>query len=241
MKISGKNKLEGKKNKVIKSTNLIIIDASGSMGSKIEDVKGGLKQILEDIKKDAQKDKGKKEIQTIVLDFSDARDIRTLVNTKDCKHLEPNMADGYSVRGSTALFDAIGKGFSMVDSNDKNVFVSIITDGGENASREFSGHAIKQLISEKRERGWAITFMGTDEQAIEQARSFGITSGNTFMFANNSAGVSLSMNKVLKSRKMSYSAAGGQGFGSEGADLKYRGSVGTDAMENLLKEEDDNS
>lgn len=171
-------------------TNLIIIDASGSMGSRVGDVKGGLKQMFEDIKKQEGgstlfKNSEKNKSTTIVVDFSN--DFRVLVKTESADDLVESIADNYAVRGSTALYDAIGKTFSMVDDKEEKVFVNIITDGEENASMEWNATKIKALIEAKKEKGWAILFIGADENCIERAVSLGITRGNTMAFDENAS------------------------------------------------------
>jgi len=173
------------KPKLKKVTNLIIIDASGSMSSKKEEVIGGLKQLFELIRST----KSVKQ-RTVVLDFSGAKDVRVLVDTD--QNPEDLLAEGYSVRGMTALYDAIGYGFSLVE-KDKNVFVNILTDGDENDSKEYKYSDIKDLITTKqKEKNWVVTFMGTTIDSIERAKSMGVHSGNTTFFADNGSGVSKS-------------------------------------------------
>jgi Mg-chelatase subunit ChlD len=141
-----------------KTTNLIIIDASGSMESKKEAVVNGLKELLAQIKIDAVKDKAKVKTSTIVIDFSGNGDVRELVNVSSSITLKDSISADYKTRGMTALYDAIGKGFNMVGKKEKNVFVSILTDGEENDSKEFKHEDVKKLIEKKRKLGWAITF-----------------------------------------------------------------------------------
>lgn len=188
-----------------KTTNLIIIDASGSMESKKEAVVSGLGELLKQIKIDAVRDKKTVKTGTIVLDFSGPEDIKTLVNVKDSCKLEDTISKNYSTRGSTALYDAIGTGFNMISKREKNVFVSILTDGEENASREFVYENVKKLIEEKKAKGWVITFMGTTEDAIKTAQGMGISIGNTMAFANTSKGMKTSTLTMSNARAMYYS------------------------------------
>lgn len=181
--------------------NLIILDASGSMNSKLEEVKGGLKQLFNQIKEDTKKDK-KLKIQTIVTDFGGAADFNVIVNTKKSAELSDEIVDKYSTRGMTALFDAIGKSFLLVPLTEKDVFVNILTDGGENDSKEFKLDIIKALIAEKKSKGWAITFMGTSEADLANAERIGISKGNTYAFQNSAAGVKMSFSKLSSTRSM---------------------------------------
>lgn len=169
-------------------TNVIIIDASGSMTSKLEAVKAGLRDLFKEIKARA-KDEPKIKFKTIVVDFSDNHDIRTLVNSSDPKELTNAVADEYKTRGMTALYDAIGYAFKLVDAKQKSVFVNILTDGKENNSKEYNYEKIKSLLTEARGNGWGITFMGTSEEAIQSAISLGMSSGNTYKMSDDSAGI----------------------------------------------------
>jgi len=195
-----------------KITNLIIIDASGSMIGKKEEVKGGLKQLFSSIKSDMQKDSKKVIMRNIVLDFSNSGDIRTLVDSTDVNMLDDNIADNYTTRGLTALLDAIGRGLSMVDKNEYAVFVNILTDGEENDSKEYNSTQISKMIEEAKNKKWAVTFMGTTEASIQKARSLGVTVGNTMTFADTRDGVALSMKKSLSARANYYSAVTDRGI-----------------------------
>ena len=193
-----------------KITNLIIIDASGSMASKIDEVKGGLKQLFSDIRKDMIKDKKTVNMRNIVLDFSGSGDIRTLVDSNDVNDLQDSLADNYRVRGMTALLDAIGKGMKMVDSKDYAVFVSILTDGEENDSKQYTSADVTEMIKAAKDKKWVVTFMGTTEAAINKAQSWGVSRGNTMTFSNDSRGIKMSMRKSTLTRTAYYAAATGE-------------------------------
>ena len=120
--------------------NLILIDASGSMQNRISDVKGGLMKLFSDIREQTDINQ-----HTVVCDFSD--DFRVLVNSVNPKDLDTSVIEKYSTRGSTALFDAIKKSFDIVPKGMDGVFVSILTDGEENSSRECNTEQVKKLIS----------------------------------------------------------------------------------------------
>lgn len=172
-----------------KFTNVIIIDASGSMSSKQVEVVKGLNDLFTEIKANAKRNKDIVH-RTLVVDFSGSDDIRTLVDSTNVDDLTLELANGYTTRGMTALYDAIGLTFKKLDGVEGGVFVNILTDGDENASREFNHAAVKSAIEKGRAAGWGITFMGTTEESIEKAVSFGVSIGNTMKFANTSVGVS---------------------------------------------------
>lgn len=165
--------------------NLILIDASGSMQNRVSDVKGGLLKLFSDI----QKQEGINQ-HTILCDFS--YDFNVLINSVNPKDLTAEVIEKYSTRGSTSLFDAIKKAFNMVPKGMDGVFVSILTDGEENSSKECNSDEVKRLISSGKESKWGITFMGCDEKALDVAKNIGIT--NTLGFMNSSDGYKMSDN-----------------------------------------------
>lgn len=187
-------------------TNLIIVDASGSMEDKKQEVIGGMKQLFKQIKDDAKKDKKKAETRTIVVDFSSAGDLNVLVDTKDSSDLKEEVADNYSTRALTALYDAIGKGFGMIGKKQDGVFVSIITDGLENDSKEVTQQKVKDLIEKAKKSKWGITFMGTSEESVSSAVSLGVLKGNVMKFDNSKKGMKRSMESLKMSRSAYYSS-----------------------------------
>ena len=88
----------------------------------------------------------------------------------------------YRPRGRTALFDAIGRTILCTErrledqpSSPKLVVFVILTDGLENASREYRRHTIFDMISEREsEGGWRFAFLGADQDAITEGGRMGI-------------------------------------------------------------------
>lgn len=208
-----------------KITNLVIIDASGSMSSKTQEVKGGIKSLLKEIKSDMKKDKENK-ITTIVCQFEGPRDFKVLLNTSNRKDIDLSIAENYRPGGMTALYDAIGEGFNLVDGKQDGVFVSILTDGEENASQEYTQAAIKKMLTDAKKKKWGVTFMGTTESAIKNAVSLGVNLGNTYKFADNSRGVATSNSVRSKSRTAYYTSVM---TATSSADIQ---------VDNLIEEED---
>jgi hypothetical protein len=61
-------------------------------------------------------------------------------------------------------------------SDEDVVLVTIITDGYENASREYSGHDIKSLVAELKAKGWVFAYIGTNQDVDAVADDMGIRS-----------------------------------------------------------------
>lgn len=98
----------------------------------------------------------------------------------------------YKPEASTPLFDAMG--FSIIKlkqalqgQTDYNVLVTILTDGEENASDEFSGKDIKKFVEEQKQNRWTFTYIGTDHDVEKIALSLSIN--NSMYFSKNEEGI----------------------------------------------------
>ncbi len=122
----------------------------------------------------------------------------------------------YVPRGWTALNDAIGRTIVAVgaklaamqecDRPSKVVF-TIITDGLENKSTEFSQKQISDMIEHQQTKySWQFVFIGANQDAIASANSYQIPAGNALNCAHNAIGTASayeSMSKgMIRSRSM---------------------------------------
>ena len=146
-KVSAK-KLQKKNNKQEDVELVFILDRSGSMGGLESDTIGGYNSMLS---KQKNQKKGKVYVTTVLFDD----EYELLHNQVSIEEMKPITEKEYYVRGSTALLDAIGKTIMQVKANqdkkenkDKVLFV-IITDGLENASKEYRKDLIKKMIEKK--------------------------------------------------------------------------------------------
>jgi hypothetical protein len=94
----------------------------------------------------------------------------------------------YLPHSLTPLFDAMGSSIlklkQYLEGNENySVLVTILTDGEENASKEFSSFTIKSLVEELKKQKWTFTYIGA-EHDIENL-AFKISIDNTLTFAKN--------------------------------------------------------
>jgi len=84
----------------------------------------------------------------------------------------------YNPCAATPLYDAIGKGISKVNAqveDGDNVLVTIITDGEENSSEEWTLKMVRTMIEKLKKQHWTFTLIGTDALDVEgMAQSFAI-------------------------------------------------------------------
>ena len=143
---------------------VFIMDRSGSMSGSEEDTIGGFNSFIE-----REKDKGLNTHVTTVL-FDDNYEV--LYKRKDINQVAKLTRDEYGVRGCTALLDAIGKTINMLDHEvDNKVLVVIMTDGMENASKEYSKDQIRNLINS---HNWEFIYIGADIDSYAEAGNIGI-------------------------------------------------------------------
>lgn len=154
---------------------LLVVDASGSMYSLADDVRGGFNQYLKDL------DPAQKWRVSVCLFNTSSR---MLAVNKLPSRVPLLDETNYQPVGGTALNDAIGgliESFEAVDDRDDDrVLMVVNTDGYENSSREWKNEGIKALIESKRRSGrWEFVFLGADPEAWEQGIQYGMASTMT--------------------------------------------------------------
>lgn len=100
--------------------------------------------------------------------------------SKPIGDVEPLTTETFKPRGSTALLDAIGR--TIKETMAPTPSVVILTDGLENASREYTKAHIKDLIEQKTKDGWTFAYLGANQDAFAEASSMGIAPGCTMNY-----------------------------------------------------------
>lgn len=169
----------------------IILDRSGSMEPIRDDTIGGVNTFV-----DNQKGLAGAASMTLVK-FDDVCEV--LYRGKPIADAPALTRETYNPRGSTALLDAIGKTiertgarFSAMQEQDRpaKVIIVIVTDGQENASREFTKDKVMEMIRVQRDvYKWDFVFLAANQDAIASASSVGIAAGKAMSYGHNSAGV----------------------------------------------------
>ena len=145
--------------------NLIILDESGSMASIKNSVLQGFNEIVQTIQ-GIEKEFPDQEHYISMISFNGLGQ-KLLHFIDPASKLNQLNDQTYAPQASTPLYDAMGFGLHKLDQHlanltDYNVLVTIFTDGEENASREYSGEAIKKLVEELKDKKWTFTYIGTD-------------------------------------------------------------------------------
>jgi len=126
----------------------------------------------------------------------------------------------FKPRGLTSLYDAIGKTISEVDTTDDVVFV-IVTDGMENASKEYTQKIVFDKIEEKKKAGWNVLFLAANQDAMQTGGSLGINANNSMTFNANAGSVDASYQNISKKMSSYRSSKLSSDIGSPTADTLF--------------------
>jgi secreted protein with Ig-like and vWFA domain len=157
-----------------KSHSIMVLDRSGSMSSIKEDTEGGFNEFIKSLRETDN-------TFVTLVQFDTRYD--TVYEQKPVADV-PKLS--LRPRGGTALRDGVGEAIRRAEKFVRpgdNVVVTILTDGGENSSREYSQEAITRLMDEKREDGWEFNFIGAGVHAWGGAQMLGIAHSHTINYS----------------------------------------------------------
>ena len=175
--------------------NLIILDESGSIDAIKKMIIEGFNELVQTIRGTEKQ-------------FPDQEHLITLVSFNGLRQKVHHFAEpvskinelhefSYNPDASTPLYDAIGFSVNKLKTvlhDNYNVIVNILTDGAENASKEYSGQHIKKLIEELKQNNWTFNYIGTGHDVNYSASAISIN--NTFVFKKNSDDIRNSFHRM---------------------------------------------
>jgi uncharacterized protein YegL len=168
-----------------------IVDRSGSMNAIREDAIGGFNSFL-----DEQKEQPGEAQLTLVLFNHHYELIHEARDIQDVAYLDKG---SYTPQGMTALLDAVGRtiddvGQRLADTPEaerpSTVIVSILTDGRENSSSDYTKTRVREMVERQQEKySWEFIYLGANVDAFAEAGALGIPEAKTANFAHTGAGV----------------------------------------------------
>ncbi|MCH5326808.1 MAG: VWA domain-containing protein [Duncaniella sp.] len=187
--------------------NLMILDASGSMVSIYESALTGVNETLQTIRA-TQGEHGDQAHFVTLVTFNSTHygEIYSATPANEAKDITPKQ---YIPSGCTPLFDAMGRAITSLQSTVADgdiVLVTVITDGMENASREYSRDTIKKLVESLKAKGWMFTYIGANQDVDAVADSLAIK--HRLAFNANASGTSAMFNIEARARKRFFDKVG---------------------------------
>ncbi len=199
----------------IKVYNLIILDESGSMDYIKQPTIRGFNELAQTIK-GAEKENLNQEHYISLVTFN-ALSVRTKLDKAKAIELNELNEDTFQPDAGTPLYDAIGQSIvnlrnSIRTEENLQVLVTILTDGEENSSREYTWKQIRQMIEDQKRKGWTFTYIGANHDVQKAATQLSIV--NHMKFEARDEEVHAMFEKEKKARKMYYQKIGREDLAS---------------------------
>lgn len=166
----------------------------------------GLNEHIQELRKKAN------EIDTTVtlVTFSGPENVNIRCLLRPIKEVETFTDKDYNPNGMTAMYDGVAKLLysvknTVTDDDQTNYLVLIISDGQENASKEFNSQKIADLVKELLDtKKWSINYVGANQDLTVVAKDINLGSlgGNTFHYSATLNGTQNMWNTVNDSTKM---------------------------------------
>ena len=171
---------------------VFILDMSGSMVNLTSDTIGGYNSLINE----QRKQPGEANITTVLFDHR-YNLLHDRISIKDVPELTIRE---YMPSGMTAMLDAVGMTITSIGQKLNNtpeeerpgsVVVTIITDGMENASKEYTWKQVQSMIKEQREKyNWVFTFIGANIDVAKVSNDLGIDSRLSKSYTASKTGTS---------------------------------------------------
>lgn len=188
--------------------NLIIVDESGSMSHLREATLSGINETINSIRSAQEEFATTQEHKLTLVTFDtgvNRPDVRTMIDNQPISQIKE--FKDYMPNGCTPLYDAMGKTLTTLhqrikDDKDATAVVTVLTDGLENASREWNASGLRRLIEQLKEEGWSFSYMGSAHNVKEVTDLLCID--NVVEFSHNDLGAGNTWARERSSRRAYY-------------------------------------
>lgn len=191
--------------------NLIILDESGSMDPMTKQTISGCNEVINTIKSNHDKHGDAVRSFTSIYAFQSDGPVKSRYLVKNCKpEMLRHVRDtDYRPYGCTPLLDAVGSTLSELKSTaetheDATGVITIMTDGYENSSTQYSWEKVAQLISWFKERGWTVNLVGANIDVAAMANQMNIDTRNAMKYDQTEEGTEQMWMKYKKASSDAY-------------------------------------
>lgn len=183
-----------------------LLDETESMLARKEETIQGYNAYIESLKSD----EGDEVLFTLTTFNKDK--LATPHKAEPIKKVKPLTNETYQPQNWTNLYDAIGTTICAIKETVKKkdlVIFTILTDGEENSSKEYTLEAIKKLIKENEDSGWKFVFLGVGIDAFKGGAAMGLSMNSTFDIGlQNTVDAYRSLSKGTSAMRATYASQG---------------------------------
>ena len=164
--------------------NLIILDESGSMSAIYDETLRAVNEAFSGIRRNQEEFPEQRHYVSIVtFEGTGMSGVRTRRDRVPVGEIRDFTEKDYRPGGCTPLLDAMGRSLHDLEcktgENDR-IFATVITDGYENSSQEYTGKMIKALVGRLQTKGWTFAYIGANQDAVEAASELNIDNALNF-------------------------------------------------------------
>ena len=185
---------------------LLILDESGSMQSIYKQALMGTNETIQSTKAAQERNPDQDHRFTFVTFNTMEPFVKTIIDDEPIIGVKELTEADYRPNACTPLYDAMGVSITALEQKVREgdrVLVTVITDGLENASREYSGKAVKEMVDRLREKGWTFVYIGANQDAVEVAKDLHIW--NSLNFCASVEGTEAMFKRHRRSEEIYYS------------------------------------
>ena len=207
----------------------MVLDASGSMSSILNDTLGGVNTFIKGQQETAQ------DFDTFSLIQFSTGPVRVIHKNANIKNVQRLSTANYIPGGGTALYDAVGSlikdtgaYFRSLPESERpsKVFFVIVTDGEENSSQKFSQQQIADLIKDQTETWkWEFVFLGANQDAILAAKKMNIGYNNSMTYGISGQEIKATYDGLTSTLNSSKLGGAAVNFSAEIRSASYNPSV----------------
>jgi hypothetical protein len=203
----------------------LVLDSSGSM----EHLTASVIKVADSIINNLAVRSKEVDQETRISIYTFSENIKNIIFDRDALRLG-SIKDSYHANGATALIDATLKSVDDLEKTctlygDHSFLVYVISDGGENSSRNTSAVLSKKIASLA--ENWTLAAFCPDPMGVAEAKKFGFSANNVSLWSTTERGVE-ELGKVITKATNSYFYARSTGirgtknlFQMDTSNLKY--------------------
>jgi len=174
---------------------IYVLDRSGSMHDIWDEMVGSFRANISELKKE-------QEVEYFLSMYLFDHTFEAAYTNQPLPTVADNILSHYAPRGMTALYDAIGKALgNTVDELYDQTIVFVLTDGGENDSKEYTKDAVHTIIDKKLRKGtYAMNYLGSDPASWGDAKVHAGLASSAVNYSKQNIGDTI--NLVFKSTNL---------------------------------------